>query len=69
MKLQIQFAAVDIDEPFWRALRGKISDGYTQTVAWKPIVKAPWKMNNMAAAPIPAVSAARVSMRAWGQWL
>jgi hypothetical protein len=27
MKLQIQFAAVEIDEPFWRALRGKISDG------------------------------------------
>jgi hypothetical protein len=27
MKLQIQLAAVEIDEPFWRALRGKISDG------------------------------------------
>jgi hypothetical protein len=27
MKLQIQFAAVEMDEPFWRALRGKISDG------------------------------------------
>jgi hypothetical protein len=27
MKLQIQLAAVEIDEPFWRALRGRISDG------------------------------------------
>jgi hypothetical protein len=27
MKLQIQFAAVEIEEPFCRALRGKISDG------------------------------------------
>lgn len=29
MKLHIQFAAVDMEEPFWRALRGRISDGYT----------------------------------------
>ena len=27
MKLQIQFAAVEMDEPFWRALRGRISEG------------------------------------------
>jgi len=84
MKLQIQLAAVDIDEPFWRALRGKISEGYTyreggsqhcvsditldydllprtQTVAWKPIVKAPWKIKSIAAAPMPAASVGSVS--------
>jgi len=29
MKLQIQFAAVLMELPFWRALRGNISEGYT----------------------------------------
>jgi hypothetical protein len=29
MKLQIQLAAVLMELPFWRALRGKISEGYT----------------------------------------
>jgi len=56
MKLQIQLEAVDMELPFWRALRGSISLGYTHTVAWKPIVKAPWKMKSMAAAPMPAMS-------------
>ena len=29
MKLHIQLAAVDIELPFWRALSGRISEGYT----------------------------------------
>jgi len=80
MKLHSQLLAVLIELPAWRALSGKISDGYTfrakdssqhivsyimlgctlqsrtHTVAWKPIVKAPWKMKSIAAAPMPAAS-------------
>ena len=56
IKFMIQLEAVDIELPTWRALSGKISDGYTHTVAWKPIVKAPWKMKSIAAAAMPDVS-------------
>lgn len=78
MKLQIQLHAVLTLLPRCRSFSGRISLGYTQTVAWKPMVNArietsihnatlrelpirpsdvdlpPWKINSMAAAPIPA---------------
>lgn len=31
--------------PRARSRGGRISDGYTQTVAWKPMVKKPWNRN------------------------
>lgn len=39
--------------------------GYTQTVAWKPIVKAPWKMNSIAAAAAPAACLDGVENWTW----
>ena len=64
-KLQIQLALVEILLPRWRSLSGRISDGYTHTVAWKPMVKAPSKMNSMAAAPMPAAVAIEVLFWTW----
>ena len=64
-KLQIQLLAVEILEPFCRRRRGKISDGYTQTVAWKPMVKAPSKMKSMAAAASPDLCAELVLFCTW----
>jgi len=45
--------AVETPLPRCRKRRGRISEGYTQTVAWKPIVNAPSKRNSITAAPIP----------------
>jgi hypothetical protein len=39
--------------------------GYTQTVAWKPMVNAPWKMKSIAAAAIPAPAAEAVWYCTW----
>ena len=63
--LMIQLLAVEMEEPRWRRRRGRISEGYTQTVAWKPMVKAPWKMKSMVAAPIPAMCAMEVLCCTW----
>jgi hypothetical protein len=40
-KLQSQFVAVEIADPFCLMRRGKISLGYVHTTAWKPVVKRP----------------------------
>ena len=55
-----QFEAVEIAEPLCRRRRGRISEGYTHTVAWNPIVNAPSKMKSMTAAAIPAPCATLV---------
>ena len=35
--LVIQLQNVEMAEPFWRSRRGRISEGYTHTIAWNPI--------------------------------
>lgn len=39
--------------------------GYTQTVAWKPMVKAPWNTKSIAAAAMPAPVADAVRFSTW----
>ena len=61
IKLQIQLLAVEIALPFCRSLSGRISLGYTHTVAWNPTVKKPSNRNSITAAAMLAECATEVA--------